>query len=90
MANAKRTPKTKTKGRPKGSKTTNLETAEGLLTQCPNCRSTNRTPYTNRTELAFAGIRDGKHFTHVITRRTSCADCGQARFDKHFENRRRN
>lgn len=83
---AKRKPK-KPKGRPRGSKTQNLEVTEAALTYCPKCDSTNRMPYTNRTELAYRGIREGRRYTHVITRRTRCADCGQARFDKHFENR---
>lgn len=83
-------PKAQPKGRPPGSKTQNLEVSEGALTHCGKCGSTERMPYTNRTEVAYGGVRDGKRYTHVITRRTRCADCGQARFDKHYEQRGKN
>lgn len=54
---------------------------------CPKCKSTERTPYVAPIERAIRGSRDGTPHTHIIWRRTSCADCGQFRFDKSYENR---
>lgn len=75
-------------GRPKGAKTKPRGETEGKLTRC-KCQSTNRTPYTKRRELEYAGIdqQTGQPFTHVVWRHTTCSDCGQARIDRHVENR---
>jgi hypothetical protein len=56
--------------------------------RCKKCGSTRREPYHGRKELEFSGQdKEGKPFTHVVWRRTSCSDCGQARVDRHYENR---
>lgn len=76
-------------GRPKGSKNKPLDHAQGELTRCQRCQSTNRNPYTSRVEQAYAGTTlGGQPYTHIVRRRTSCADCGQHRIDKHYEFRR--
>lgn len=76
------------KGRPKGSKNRRLPHAHAETTRCPACGSTRRAKYVNRNEHEFAGTdSDGRPYTHVVKRRTSCLDCGQHRIDRHFENR---
>jgi ribosomal protein S27AE len=63
-------------------------TATRTNSACPKCTSTERTPYTNRRELAHGGLnRDGSPFTHVIWQNTTCSACGQARTDRSTENR---
>lgn len=75
------------KGRPEGSKTIK-ETSTVELSRCKICNSTDRTPYTNPTELEFPGFDPaGLPFTHIVWRATSCKNCGQARRDKSYENR---
>lgn len=59
----------------------------GELTACPACGSTNRTGYTNRVELAFTGVHNGRPFDHIVWRTTQCVDCCQVRRDKHHEQR---
>lgn len=75
------------KGRPEGSKTTKeIGTVE--LSRCKACQSTEKTPYSNKTELEYAGTTAaGEPYTHIVWRSTSCKSCGQARRDKTYENR---
>lgn len=75
------------KGRPKDSKNiTTIAIAEP--SRCPVCESTERAPYTNTTELDYAGMTsDGLPYTHVVWRSTHCLNCGQHRRDKALENR---
>lgn len=59
-----------------------------VVTKCPTCGSTERERYFHTVERAIAGVdRDGKHYTHVVWRRTRCANCGQIRIDRSYENR---
>lgn len=77
---------TKTKpGRPAGAKNKQVPQSDGQLTRC-RCGSTRRTEYFNRRVLAIAGINPatGEEYTQIVIRRTSCADCGQLRDDRHF------
>lgn len=73
---------------PKPAGSAEREQVEGRLTRCTKCGSTKRTKYSNRREIPHGGVdADGKPFTHVVWRNTCCADCGQARVDRHLENR---
>lgn len=54
--------------------------------RCRVCGSTDRVGYHNTVIQEFAGIADGRSYTHIVLRRTNCAGCGQARIDKTFEN----
>lgn len=74
-------------GRPAGSPST-TDIAQGELTRCPKCGSTDRGRYTSRTEQAFNGADPkGQPFTHLVWRRCRCYACGQHRIDKLYENR---
>lgn len=75
------------RGRPKGA--TNVQTIQIVdLSRCPDCQKTDRTPYRLASCIDHAGITaDGREFTHVVSRRTSCVACGRSRVDKFFENR---
>lgn len=58
------------------------------VTRCQKCGSTDREPYAGTVTRPIAGLdAGGKPFTHVIWRRTRCTACGQARIDRHHENR---
>lgn len=81
--------KTTTKGRPSGRKNNQVDHAEGQLTRCPKCGSTDRTPYTLRLVQRHEGFDPaGKPYTAIVRRRTSCAACGQHRIDRHYEFKR--
>ncbi len=73
-------------GRPKGARKKEYPQSIGELTRCRKCDSTERTKYTTIKEMEHAGVRDGKPYTRVIWRHTSCASCGQVRIDQHYEN----
>ncbi len=73
-------------GRPPESKTTKA-TADVHLSRCPNCQSTERTEYTNPNEQFYPHTHEGKTYTHIIKRRTTCKNCGQARIDRARGNR---
>jgi hypothetical protein len=57
-------------------------TADAPASRCPQCGSTNRTPYTHTTRHECNGEHEGKPFNRVTWRSTSCRDCGQHRRDK--------
>lgn len=64
------------------------EIVQGDLTRCPSCDSTEREPYTGKTEMEFSGTTpDGLPYTHIVRRRTRCQACGQHRIDRVYENR---
>jgi hypothetical protein len=73
-------------GRPKGSLKQEYPQSIGELTRCKRCDSTERTKYTTIKDMPHQGLRDGKPYTRVVWRRTTCANCGQARVDQHYEN----
>lgn len=74
-------------GRPAGSKNTKT-TADAFPSRCPNCDSTERTPYTNTLEQPYCGIdAAGNPYTHIIRRNTRCEVCDTPRIDRTFENR---
>ena len=52
---------------------------------CPKCGSTERTDYSNTTRVAYNGIHEGKEYSHVVWRTTSCKKCGQRRRDRSYE-----
>ena len=74
-------------GRPPGSPNRDYELVAAEPTRCPKCGSTERTPYRNPTEQAYAGVDQGKPYTHIVRRYTSCKACGQFRIDRSHENR---
>lgn len=61
-------------------------TARAEPSQCPRCGSTQRKRYTSKVAIESAGTHDGKSHTHIVKRRTQCANCGLFRFDQSFEN----
>lgn len=74
-------------GRPAGSKNIDA-TADAHPSQCPACGSTNRGPYLGTANVQeYGGTHEGRPHTHIIRKRTTCADCGQTRIDRTFENR---
>lgn len=59
---------------------------EVYKSQCPKCGSTERTEYNNtRAPLVVGGLKDGRRYTSIIWRRTTCKSCKQARIDKCYE-----
>jgi NAD-dependent SIR2 family protein deacetylase len=72
-----------------GKRGPNRDYAHGDLepSRCAKCGSTERGPYTKRTEFPRAETPDGRPCTHVVIRWTHCAACGQHRIDRCFENR---
>ncbi len=77
------------RGRPKGAANKNYEHATAEPTRCKKCGSTERSPYFGVYTQAFAGVRDGQPYTHIVRRKTFCRnpDCGQLRIDTAYENR---
>jgi hypothetical protein len=77
---------TKEIGRPKGSR--NVEKTQIVdLPRCPYCSKTDRTPYRLVNSVNHGGVTaEGRAYTHVISRRTSCMACGRTRIDKFLEN----
>ena len=76
------------KGRPQGSANKKPDYVTVAPSRCKKCGSTNRTPYTTRQEHEIAGLdAAGNEYTHIVWRRTSCANCGQFRIDRTTENR---
>lgn len=77
-------------GRPKGAtkKQMAYEIVEATPSRCRACGSTSRERYTTRHEQRFGGYtKSGHRYTSIIRRRTACADCGQHRIDRSYENR---
>jgi hypothetical protein len=80
--------KPKSPGRPKGAKTQPRPVAQTQPSRCPVCDSTERKPYTQTRTQEYPGIdADGQAYTHILRRWTACAECGQARIDRTYENR---
>lgn len=82
---------TKPKGRPAGSKNIQRDECDVIGSRCKRCGSSRRRPYQSDPTTLRAGGTDpitGQPYTHVIWRRTSCLDCGQARIDKCYEFRK--
>jgi hypothetical protein len=79
-------PSNNANGRPKNSPNRDVLNAAGELTRCPKCQSTQRTPYTKREVQEFGGVsQEGRPYTHIVRRWTSCASCGQHRIDRVYE-----
>lgn len=73
--------------RTKGAKNVSA-TAVHMPSRCHICGSTERGPYSNRTEQeCITTIGDGIPVTHIIQQLTHCKNCGAARYDRSFENR---
>jgi hypothetical protein len=77
----------KQRGRPQGS--ANVEATQIVDTpRCPTCGKTDRTPYRLVNSVNHGGMTsEGRLYTHVVSRRTSCTACSKVRIDKFFENR---
>ena len=86
-ANQAAQPKPAKRGRPKGAKTLDRDVVEIIPACCQRCGSTTRRPYDKVRERAVPGNINGKQYTHVVWRRTACLACGQARVERHYENR---
>lgn len=71
-------------GRPKGSQG-KIPEVVGSLTRCKKCDSTERTRYYGIISREYSGERDGKPFNRVTWKRTTCANCNQARTDVFYE-----
>ena len=54
---------------------------------CKKCLSTERTGYTAVRHFDIAGVDSatGREFNRLTTKRTKCANCGQARLDRFRE-----
>lgn len=75
-------------GRPPNSPTLERPHSVAHVSRCPACGSTDREKYQRATEQAYSGTDpQGNPYTHIIRRWTKCAKCGQARIDRHYENR---
>lgn len=84
----KNVPQTKAKaGRPKGSLTVERDVVAVIPAACKRCGSTKRTAYDKVIERAMAGTIEGAAYNHIVWRRTKCTACGQARIERHYENR---
>jgi len=83
-------PRKKKPGRPAGSRNVSADHAEGKLTRCKQCGSTEREPYYKMTEQEHGGIDpDGQPYTHIVRRWTRCRSCPDrpVRIDRFYENR---
>lgn len=75
-------------GRPEGSGNQEYDHGLAVETRCRQCDSTDREPYDRKTETEYRGLDpSGNACTHIIRRWTKCANCGQARIDRTYENR---
>ncbi len=81
-----RTAVAKKDGRPAGSRNRRYDTVRILPSRCAKCGSTRRTRYTHTRRQPYPGLAHGEPYTHIARRRTTCADCGQARVDLAYEN----
>lgn len=76
-------------GRPAGAKTVDRDVVAVIPGCCQKCGSTNREPYDKVLEREMGGrLNGGIEYSHVVWRRTKCRACGQARTERHYENRR--
>jgi hypothetical protein len=75
------------RGRPRGSKTVERDVIPVIPSACKRCGSTQRTPYDKVIERVMTGTIADKAYTHIVWRRTKCTSCGQARIERHYENR---
>ena len=72
-------------GRPVGSKTRDRVVVDVRVSQCPMCDSTERKHYRDPRRVDGDGITpDGRPYTAVILRPTTCANCGQHRVDRSY------
>lgn len=72
-------------GRPPGTPNRDYDEVVAAPTACQRCSSTERSRYTHRQELEYAGEHDGRPFNRIVWRSCSCLACGQHRRDKFFE-----
>jgi len=80
---------TRSPGRPEGSANVSPDQSEVRLSRCKKCDSTDREAYFGTPfELEYAGLKDGKPYTHIVQKRTRCKNCGQHRRDIVHENRK--
>jgi hypothetical protein len=76
------------RGRPAGSPNREVDIVEAPASRCSKCQSTRRTAYQpNPIRKEIAGIDPvSGPYTAIVWRRTTCADCGQARIDRQHVN----
>lgn len=60
-------------------------TAVAIVSRCPRCKSTERSPYENSHEHAVVGEENGQPYDTVIWRTCRCLKCGQWRVDRSTE-----
>lgn len=81
-------PPRKSRGRPRGSKTTAPDVVTVTASRCRKCDSTEREAYSKTREFERSGVDgEGRPYSHVVWRRTRCRKCGQRRVDRSYENR---
>jgi len=73
------------RGRPVGSKTRHRPAVVAILSACPACGSTDRTPYRRLRTVRASGAIEGQRFNQIVTRATCCAACGTERSDVCYE-----
>ena len=73
-------------GRPAGAKTRDRIVVDVRISHCPVCHSTERTQYLEKpTRVDGDGMTpDGRPYTAVLLRRTTCTNCGQHRVDRSY------
>ena len=77
--------RTRAIGRPRGARTANRIVINVDLSQCPVCGSYTRTAYKNKRPV-FVGrsSHNGRAYSWILQRDTTCKCCGQARTDQSF------
>jgi hypothetical protein len=83
-AKSKRAP-----GRPEGAKNIQYDHGEVHLSRCRKCDSTEiGKPFGPVFTVTFAGVHQGKPYTHIVRRKAACSHCGQHRQISTYENRK--
>lgn len=76
-------------GRPQGAPNIKSE-VDVVPSSCKKCGSTERSAYFGTPQVQeFNGVHDGKPYTHIVRKRCTCSNCGQNRFDRSYENRKK-
>lgn len=82
-AERKRSKRRRAAGKPQPRRTPTVEISGS---RCPQCNSTERTPYYATVRRPISGVDAlGRRYTAIIWRRTKCVSCGQFRCDKTYE-----
>ena len=65
----------KKRGRPKGSKTQELDQVVDIPQGCPKCNSTEYKVLSTPRQRAMQGIMAGQHYNQITWRRCKCDGC---------------